>query len=148
MASSAVWRKTLLVPLARERLPVPVPEPGGDLPDVVTLVAVLGKGRRPPQELQVSRPDRLAQDAHLAARVVEVILADRLVTHCLEKPGDAVPEDRLPPVADRQGPRRVGADELHHGPVAGSLGVGAERDALGQEPRAARRGNTPEPGKR
>ena len=49
------------MPLAVEPLPVPVAERGGDLPDVVALVAVLGEGRRPPEELEVPGPDRLAR---------------------------------------------------------------------------------------
>src|SRR5262249_15317557 len=121
--------------LIRNRLTVALAERGGDLPDVVALVAVLGKCRRAPQQLQVPGPDRLAQHAHLTPRVVEVILAGSLVTHCAEKPGHAVAEDPLPAVTERQRPRRVGADELHHRAPPAALGLGSEALPLTEDPR-------------
>ena len=124
--------------LTRERLPVPAAKLGRDLADVVTLVAVLGHRRRSAEKLQVAGADGFSQHAHLAPRVVEVILAGCLVTHRLEKPRHAVAQNALPAVPERQRPRGVGADELHHGALPAPLGVRAEAVALGEDPRQPR----------
>src|SRR5262249_34520912 len=132
-----------LVALPRERLPMLVAQRGGDLPDVVALVAVRGECRRTPEELEIPGAHRLPEHTHLATRVVEVIFAGGLVTHRFEESGHAIPEDPLPPVPERERPRRVGADELHHRALASTLGLAAKSLVLAQdlgEARAAVRG--------
>ena len=83
------------------------------------------------------REDRLAEHPRLRVLVVDVVLALGLVAGELEQPGQRVAQDRAPPVADVQWPRRVHAQELDLKPLApaevGRAVARAARGDLGHE---------------
>ena len=65
-----------------------------------------------PQQLQAAHLQAFAQQAHLAAAVVEVVLAGDLPAGGRQQVGDGVAQHRAPGVADGQRAGGVGADEL------------------------------------
>src|SRR5206468_4140189 len=105
-----------------ERVAVPREELAGDVADVVALVAVLGKGAVPPEELEVAGANRAREDRHLAARVVEVVLA-------LSGPagGGEEPDERLG-VGPRRTALRTGQDERRIGREVAPLRVARHLD--------------------
>src|SRR5581483_10248140 len=98
--------------VVHERVAVALHEPARDVADVVSLVAVLGEVGGPADRLEVARAHRLGEDLHLAAGVVEVVLALDVVIGAGEEPGERVAEDGVPPVTDGERSGRVRAHEL------------------------------------
>ena len=80
---------------------------GGEVVDVVALVAALGHRLAPPQ-----RRDRRSQVADLTARVVEVVLARHLLPAGLEHAAREIADERAARVPDVERPGRVGRHEL------------------------------------
>src|SRR5690606_5841487 len=102
-----------------------------DLSDVRAEVAVFGERGRDGlaaleragraagvDERLVAGADALAEDAHLAAGVVEVVLARDLVAGPVEEVGYGVAEDGVAAVPDGQRSGRVGGDVLDDGRLA------------------------------
>jgi len=85
----------------------------GDLPDILALVAVLGKGKGQPEQFQITGPGRFAQHPHLAAGIIVVILPGHRMAGGDQQPGNGVAQHRLAAVADAQGAGGIGADKLH-----------------------------------
>jgi hypothetical protein len=130
--------------LVDERFAVPRAQARGELADVVALVAALrkhhgrpsdrldprvlligerlGRRRRGAAELlEVARLHRLAEHAHLAAAVVEVVLARDVVAGRLEQARDRVAEHGLASVSERERAGRVRRHELHLHALAAPL---------------------------
>ena len=75
------------------------------------------------------RPHRLAEQPHLVAEVVDVVLARHPVANGLQQSSHRVAEDRPAAVGDQQGPCRVGADELEQDALARRRGGPTVGDA-------------------
>ena len=112
--------------------------PRAEVGDELAGIAVLGNG------LAVLAGEHARAEApHLAAGVVDVVLAGDLVPRALEEPGERVAVGREPAVADVQRPGRVGRDELDHHPLAvADVGLRVAVDAATRRPRGAPRGAT------
>ena len=82
-------------------------ELGREVGHVVALVAVLGE-----RLAAMQRRDGCAEDADLAARIVEVVLARDALAAGLEDAAEQVADERAARVADVQRPGRVGRHEL------------------------------------
>ncbi len=91
---------------------------GGDVPDVVTLVAVARKGQLLARQLQVAQPHRGGENVHLAPGVVDVVFAVHVEAHRFEQIGHHGTVGRTAPVAHVQGTGGIGGDELHLHPLA------------------------------
>ncbi len=94
-------------PGRRRGRPDVVRESGREIRHVVALVAVLRDGLAAMQG-----GDGRAEDADLAARVVEVVLARHPLAAGLQDAAQQVADERPPGVADVQRPGRIGRDEL------------------------------------
>ena len=113
------------------------PQPGvmltGELPrdvaDVLTPVATARKSRahRPLDRVQVAQPDAEGQDIHLAARVVDVVLALDVPTHRLQQVRHRGTAGRAAAVSDVERTGRVDRHELHLHPLAGEASRPAPR---------------------
>ena len=92
-----------------------------DVADVLAPVATAGKSRviRPLDRLQVAQPDAEGQDVHLAARVVDVVLALDVPTHRLQQVRHRGTAGRAAAVSDVERTGRVDRHELHLYPLAG-----------------------------
>src|SRR6185312_13138474 len=104
----------------------------GQLGDVFARVAALGHG----QAVQAV-VDRLREDVHLVAGVVDVVLAGDVGAAGLEHAGDRIAQGGPTGVPDVQRPGGVRGDEFHVHHVAGERVVGAVGragldDGLGQ----------------
>ncbi len=116
--------------------PVGVPvlpvQGGGNVPDIVTLITVAWELDGLAAQFQVAQPHGGAQDVHLAAGVVDVILPMDLIAHRCQQVGHRRSIGRAAPVADMQGTGGVGGDEFHLNTLAGTesgatiIGPGAE----------------------
>ena len=84
----------------------------GDVDHVLALVAVVREAHVHAAQLVVAQPHRHRQDVHLAAGVVDVVLALHGVAGGIEQVGDAGAVGRAAAVADVQRAVRVGRDEL------------------------------------
>ena len=84
-----------------------------DVADVVSLVTAVRKGNLPAEPLEVTCPNRFAEDLHLPAHVVEIVLPRDRVAARLEEPRDRVSDHRVSAMADGERPRRVRRNELH-----------------------------------
>ena len=101
-----------------------------DLDHVVALVAVVGKAHLHAAEFQVAQPDAGAEDVHLPAGVVDVVLAVHLVAAGFEDVGQGGAVGRAAAVADVQRAVGVGGDELHRHRLARFLRLPAVAVAL------------------
>ena len=79
----------------------------GEIGHVVALVAVLGE-----RLAEAQRRDRCAEDADLAARIVEVVLARHALAAGLEDAAEQVADERAARIADVQRAGRIGRHEL------------------------------------
>ena len=91
------------------------------LADVLARVAVLGQAPSP----AFARRQRRAEELHLHAAVVEVVLAVDDVAGALEDPAQRVAEGRPPPAARVERPGGVGRHELDVDPPCRRRGRGA-----------------------
>ena len=83
-----------------------------DLRQVLALVALGGQRDGLAQRLQIARLQALAEDAHLAARIVEVVLHLHGVAERGQDVGHRAADHAVARVADGQRAGRVGADAL------------------------------------
>ena len=97
---------------ALERITDLAAQLAGDLDDVVALVAVVREAQRHARELVVTEPHRDREDVHLAAGIVDVVLALHGVAGGLEQGRDGGAVGRAAAVAHVQRAVRVGRDEL------------------------------------
>ena len=95
-----------------------------DLDHVVALVAVVGEAHRHAAEVEVAQPHAHRQDVHLAAVVVDVVLAIDRVAVGLEQVAQGRAIGRAAAVAHVQRTVRIGRDELKHHRLA-RAGIGA-----------------------
>jgi hypothetical protein len=107
--------------------PLPLEDVAGEILDVAAVVAVVGHLGVAAHELQETRLDRGAETIHLAARVVEVVLALDRPAGGLEQAGQRVADRRVARVPERERTGRVRAHELHLRPAA----VGRRATVLG-----------------
>ncbi len=105
----------------------------GQVRDVVAVVPVLREGGVAAQGLQVSGLYGGAEPVHLAAGVVEVVLALDVPAGEGKQPGQGVADDGVPRVADRERPGGVRRDELHLEPPARAAFGAPERGASFQD---------------
>ena len=139
-------REARLVGLAEERVAVRVREGLRDVGDVAAEVAAVGealgdrlaaveyaRGRLRSDDGGVAGEHGLAEDAHLAAGIVEVVLACDGVAGPLQQRRDGVAEDGVAAVADRERAGRVGRDVLDDGRLAGVVGRPSVRVARREE---------------
>ena len=96
-----------------QRVAVFAVQGGGDVPDIVALVAVGRKGHGLAAQVEVAQVDAGREDIHLPAGIVDVVLAVHVVTDRAQQVGDGRPVGRTAAVADMQGAGRIGRDELH-----------------------------------
>ena len=89
-----------------------------DVLDVLALVVIPGEFDRVAEQLQIAQPHGIAEDAHLPAGVVEIVLALDLVAGPLQQPRDRIAEHRTAAVPDGQRTGRIGAHELHLDPAS------------------------------
>ena len=94
-----------------------------DLDHVLTVVAVLRQLRVPAQHLEVARHHRGAEQVHLAAGVVEVVLALDRLAGGLEQAGERVAQRGVAGMPDMERPRGVGAHELDLDPSSRGFGA-------------------------
>src|SRR5690606_34870702 len=85
---------------------------GGDVADVPAAVACLRERHGDAARLEHPQPDAYAEDVHLPAGVVHVVLPVDRVPRRLEQVRDARAVGGVTPVTDVQGAGRVGRDEL------------------------------------
>ena len=90
----------------------------GHVPDIVALVAVAGEGDVLPSQFQVAQPEGGAEDVHLTAGVVDVILAMDRKADRRQQVRHHGAIGRAPAMADVQGTGGVGGDELDLDPLA------------------------------
>ena len=123
----------------------------GDGHDVVAGVAVLGHRGRAAGQLAVARRHRGPEQPHLAAEVVDVVLARDAVPRELQDPPQRVAVGRLARVAHVGRARRVGRHELEqdvlrHGRAAAPAGLpGAHDRAHGAGEPTGGQGHVEEP---
>ncbi len=79
----------------------------GNRHNVVAAVAVRGKRETLAAVLEISQPGADRQNFHLAARIVDVVLALHAVAHCLEQIRDGRAERGMPAMTDVQRARRI-----------------------------------------
>ena len=89
-----------------------------DVVDVVAAVAVVRKADVFAAQFQVTQPDADREDVHLAAVVVDVVLALHRVAGGRQDAGETRAVGGAAPVADVQRPGRVGRNVLDRDPVA------------------------------
>ena len=92
----------------------------GDVDDVVALVILFRPGDGAARQLLCPQPDRKAQQAHLAASVVDIIFRIHMVARPAQEPGQAVAHGGPAPVPHVQRPRGIGRNVLqqHLAPAA------------------------------
>ena len=129
---------------------------GRDFMHVRAAIAVRGKRDRYPPALEVTQPHAQREDVHLAAGVVDVVLALHVESGRFEDVGDACAVRGTPAVSDVQRAGGVRGDELHldapaiaerrarsaravHEDAAHHLGERPRRDAEVDEARAGNR---------
>ena len=88
-------------------------ECGRNLMNVRTAIAVRRKLDRRPAPLQISQPHTQREDVHLAACVVDVVLALHVESGRFEDVRDTCAVRRAPAVPDVERAGGVGGDELH-----------------------------------
>ena len=122
----------LLLALVHPAVAVLGAEGGGQLADVVALIAVLGEGHvlLPQNELTVPGVDRHGELVDLVAGVVDIELPPYMIAGTLQHAGQAVAQHAAPGVADMHGPCGIGGDKLHHDLLAMALIHGAIGGAL------------------
>src|SRR5690606_23410589 len=100
--------------VADESPAVPIGDLAGDLGDVAPVISVGRKLDGLAEVLLVPRPNAAGQARDLLPRIIVVELAVGLPPIPLEELSDRVAERGLAAVADVEGTRRVGGNELHH----------------------------------
>ena len=90
----------------------------GNVLDVLALVPVRGLFHGTVHNLAEAVPDRMAQKAHLASGVIDVVFGRDIEACLAQKAGQAVAGCCAAAVADMQRPCGVGGHVLHHGLAA------------------------------
>jgi len=100
---------------------------------VLALVALGGQGGGQTERLQIARLQALAEDAHLAARVVEVVFHFHVVAERGQDVGHCAADHPVARVADGERAGRVGADALDLGALAAPDVQGEDLIARGDD---------------
>ena len=91
-----------------------------DIDDVLALVAVFGHRRVDAVLLEIACADRLAEQLHLAAAVVEIIFARHVEAGRLVESRDRIAQHGVAAVADGDGSGRIGGEKLDLDFLAGA----------------------------
>ncbi len=105
---------------------------GADVPDIVALVAVAGKGKGLAAKVQVAQVNAGREYVHLPAGIVDVILTVYLVAGGDQQVGNRGAISCAAPVTDVQRPGRVGGYKFDLHGFAGANSTAAEGFTLGQ----------------
>ena len=90
----------------------------GDVDDVIALVIIFGPGDGNPCQFLGAQPDGKAKQAHLAARVIDVVFRVHVVPGHAQQAGQAVAHGRAATMSNMQGAGRIGGNILHQHLVA------------------------------
>ena len=99
---------------------------GGDVADVVALVAVSRKRKALAAGFQISQPDAGGQNVHLPTGIVDVVLAMYQPAIGNQQVGHASAKRTMATVTHVQRPGRVRRDKFHNGLALCTAGIAAE----------------------
>ena len=104
-----------------------LPKGGGQLPDVLPLIAVLREGHLvlPQNKLLIPGVDGNGKLVDLVAGVVDIELPPHVIAQPLQHGGQSVSQHAAPGIADVHGTGGIGGDKLHHHPFPFPLPAGA-----------------------